>query len=95
MTPEVLRKLGIKRSKVSHLIYHFLRSEAGYSGARLAREIGCSNANVSKTITGVYHSIPVLDALRDLGVPEEYLFDPRKQVERKRLTRKQREVAHG
>ena len=95
MTPEVLRTLGIERYKVSHLIYHFLRSEAGYSGARLARELGCSTANVSKTITGVYHSGMVLDALRVLGVPEAYLFDPRKQDEPEPLSIKLRKVANG
>lgn len=95
MTPEILRNLGAQRSKVSHLIYHHLRSEAGYSGARLARELGCSTANVSKTITGVYHSEMVLDALRALGVPEAYLFDPRRQDEPEPLTFKLRKVANG
>lgn len=94
MTPEVLRNLGIERSKVSHLIYHELRQK-GYSGARLARELGCSTANVSKTITGVYHSDMVLDALRELGVPEEYLFDPGKMDVVKPLPKKMRKVADG
>lgn len=94
MTPEVLRNLGIKRSKVSHLIYHELRQK-GYSGARLARELGCSNPNVSKTITGVYHSDMVLDALHELGVPEAYLFDPRKMDVSKPLSKKTRKVVNG
>lgn len=79
MTPEFRRRLGAKRAEVSHIILHEMRVR-GYSGASLAREIGCSGANVSKTISGGGHSTLVLDALRELGVPEAYLFDPRRAV---------------
>ena len=33
---------------------------------------------VYATVNGLNHSARVLDALRDLGVPERLLFDPRK-----------------
>ena len=33
--------------------------------------------NVLKVINGNGHSPRVLDALREIGVPEKYLFDPR------------------
>lgn len=76
MTPEIRRKLGSQRAEVSHLITHELRKR-GYTGASLARTLGCSANNVSRTIIGGAHSPMVLDALREIGVPEEYLFDPR------------------
>ena len=79
MTPEIRRRLGAKRAEVSHLILHELRLR-GYTGAALARKLGCSGNNVSRTIIGGAHSPMVLDALRELGVPEEYLFDPRRAV---------------
>lgn len=76
MTSEFRRRLGAKRAEVSHIISHEMRVR-GYSGAALARALGCSGANVSRTINGSVHSPLVLDALRELGVPERYLFDPR------------------
>ena len=79
MTPEYRRWLGAKRAEVSHLILHEMRMR-GYSGASLARALGCSGANVSNAIKGANHSPLVLDALREIGVPEEYLFDPRRAV---------------
>ena len=79
MTPEFRRRLGAKRAEVSHIILHEMRVR-GYSGASLARALGCSSANVSKTICGGNHSALVLDALRSLGIPENLLFDPRRAV---------------
>ena len=79
MTPEIRRQLGAQRAEVSHLITHELRKR-GYTGASLARALGCSANNVSRTIIGGAHSPMVLDALRELGVPEHYLFDPRRGV---------------
>lgn len=47
------------------------------SQAELARRIGVSGAVVCATIRGRKHSPRVLDALRELGVPEKYICDPR------------------
>ena len=44
----------------------------------VAYELGISRASVSATILGKNHSARVLDALRSAGVPEKYLFDPRR-----------------
>ena len=77
MTPEIRRRLGAQRAEVSHLIAREMRLR-GYTGASLARKLKCSVNNVSRTIIGGSHSPMVLDALRDLGVPERYLFDPRR-----------------
>lgn len=79
MTPEFRRRLGAKRAEVTHIILHEMRVR-GYSGKSLAQALGCSGANVSRTINGGGHSPLVLDALRELGVPEQYLFDPRRAV---------------
>ena len=79
MTPEFRRRLGAQRAEASHLIRHEMRVR-GYSGRSLARALGCSDVNVSRTVSGNAHSPLVLDALRELGVPEQYLFDPRRAV---------------
>lgn len=77
MTPEMRRELGAKRARVTHLLRYELRMR-GYTDSSLAREIvGCTPQNVRKTLVGESHSPRVLDALRMLGVPEKYLFDPR------------------
>lgn len=63
--------------------YHIWRihealARRGTTSAALARELGISTAAVSRTLTGKNHSPRILEALRDAGVPEEYLFDPRR-----------------
>ena len=80
MTPEIRRELGTKRSKVTHLIRYEMRMR-GYSDSSFARElVGLSHQSVRKTLIGENHSPRVLDALREIGVPEKYLFDPRRMV---------------
>lgn len=53
--------------------------EAGLTITALAGQIGISHQAVSATLNGYCHSAKVLDALRNLGVPEKYLCDPRKK----------------
>lgn len=53
---------------------------AGLSMSGLARRIGVSPQAVADTVKGRNHSERVLDALRLAGVPERYLFDPRRTV---------------
>lgn len=43
----------------------------------LAQYVGVSTEIVSKTLLGEKHSPKVLDALRNLGIAENLLFDPR------------------
>jgi transcriptional regulator with XRE-family HTH domain len=45
---------------------------------KLANIAGVTKTAVSRTLNGLQHSPAVLDALRSIGVPEKYLFDPRK-----------------
>lgn len=51
--------------------------EHDMSMSELARRIGVSAVSVAATVRGKNHSRKVLGALREIGVPEEYLFDPR------------------
>lgn len=69
-------KLRSNRCSYSMRIYEALRRN-GRSAAVVAYEIGVSREAVSATILGKNHSTRVLDALRDAGVPEKYLRDPR------------------
>lgn len=70
-------QLGQMRCYWSMRIYEALRHN-GCSAATIAAELGLSQSAVSATILGKNHSERILDALRRAGVPEEYLFDPRK-----------------
>ena len=71
------KHLGEQRCFWSMRIYEALRRN-GRSAAVIAYELGVSRSAVSATILGKRHSPRILDALRDAGVPEKYLFDPRK-----------------
>lgn len=71
------RELGAKRCRYSMRIYEILARQ-GISGKDLGVLAGVSQQMVSSVITGRNHSKKVLDALRIAGVPEKYLFDPRK-----------------
>ena len=70
-------KLGEQRCFWSMRIHEALRRN-GRSATVIAYELGISQSAVYATILGKNHSHRILDALRDAGVPEKYLFDPRK-----------------
>lgn len=67
---------GIQRFAHRYLIREIL-DDRGLSMAALGRQIGVSYETVSATVRGKKHCHKVLDALKDLGVPAAYLFDPR------------------
>lgn len=73
-TPEQCGKARFERR---WCIRSYLLS-AGLSMSELARYIGVSPQAVADTVKGRIHSPKVLDALRSAGVPERYLFDPRR-----------------
>jgi transcriptional regulator, putative len=52
----------------------------GLTLADVARLAGRHPSLVSATLQGFKHSPAILDALRKIGVPEEYLHDPRKEA---------------
>lgn len=76
MSTETRRYMGIQRLAVSHLIVHEMRL-CGYSRKALAEAIGISGQAVAKTLYGLSHSPRVLNKLREIGVQECLLFDPR------------------
>ena len=80
MTPEIRRTLGFQRASVSHLIVHQMRM-SGYTRKALAAELGISSQAVSKTINGFTHSPRIINKLREIGVTEELLFDPRHEID--------------
>lgn len=49
----------------------------GKNFSDVADAAGVTCQTVSATLNGFRHSPKVLEALRELGVPEELLFDPR------------------
>lgn len=59
-------------------IYEVLKHQ-GMNSRAVADCLGITAAAVSATINGKNHSSRVLDYLSFLGVPEEYLCDPRKK----------------
>ena len=69
-------ELGSKRCFYSMRIHEALRRN-GRSAAVVAYEIGVSREGMA-SILGKNHSERVLNALRSAGVPEKYLFDPRR-----------------
>lgn len=76
-SPMLRAVCGARRARCRYRIYEAL-ALAGTSGAAIAKQLGIRRASVSKVITGNGHSALVLDALRDAGVPEKYLYDPRR-----------------
>ncbi|WP_035066264.1 hypothetical protein [Nitratidesulfovibrio termitidis] len=83
---------GHRRGDASDFIRRELRRR-NHTMRSLAALIGLSGEAVAKTVRGELHSPRVLDALRDLGVPEKYLFDPRKLAQPQPLTQPERQDA--
>ena len=77
-TPGQLKEIGYKRGQCRHRILEAL-DKNGHNLSSIARLIGCSQANVSRVVNGKGHSKVVLAKLREMGVPEKYLFDPHKK----------------
>lgn len=65
-----------RRYRVRYKIREILDSK-DISMTELGRRIGVSGVAVQKTVQGKSHSERILNALREIGVPEKYLFDPR------------------
>lgn len=76
MTTTQRHELAAKRAKMRFRICEVMQ-ERGYTMSKLGLELGVSCAAISKVVNGQGHSERVLDKLREIGVPEVYLFDPR------------------
>lgn len=68
---------GVRRNRVANKIRGHLLSQ-GLTMTDLAQELGVTKQIVSATVRGEKHSPLVLDKLREHGVPERYLHDPRR-----------------
>lgn len=74
-----LQPYGQGRADAKREIQRILDSK-GKNFVDIAMLAGVSKQTVSATMNGFRHSPRVLDALRIIGVPEQFLFDPRKSI---------------
>ncbi len=81
-SPIIRMQFGAQRSYWSMRIFEHLKRQ-GLCARDLAQQLGISDSAVYATISGRNHSARVLQALREVGVPEKYLFDPRLDQTRK------------
>lgn len=70
-------KYGQKRARNKRLIQRYL-DDAELTGPKIAKLAGVTRQSVSATLNGYIHSEAVLKVLREAGVPEDLLCDPRK-----------------
>lgn len=71
-------KYGQDRAKNKRLIQKKL-DELGLDSKAIAKLAGVCSQTVYSTLNGHIHSQKVLNTLRDAGVPENLLSDPRKE----------------
>lgn len=71
---------GAARNRVRRRIQEHLDAH-GLNMASFARQINVARQTVYATIVGEKSSRKVLNALKELGVPEKYLFIPEGRVE--------------
>lgn len=69
-------QLGYERNRMRRRIQECL-DRRGMNFARLAKVLGVTHTAVYRTVSGQIHSPRVLQGLREIGVPEQYLFDPK------------------
>ncbi len=68
-------EFGVQRSRVAHKIRGHLLL-LGLNMTDVARELGVTKQLVTATVRGDKHSMRVLQKLRAVGIPEQYLHDP-------------------
>lgn len=73
-----LQPYGLSRAQAKRDIQRCLDG-MGKNFVDVATEAGVSPQTVSATMNGFRHSPKVLNALRSLGVPEKFLYDPRRE----------------
>lgn len=72
-----LQPYGRGRADSKRDIQRILDSK-GKNFVDVAEVAGVSPQTVSATVNGFRHSPRVLNALRSFGIPEQFLFDPRR-----------------
>jgi hypothetical protein len=70
-------ELGARRNQYKRRIQEALDNNNIPSYVELGRKLGVTSVAVSRTINGELHCSKVLDWLREHGVPEYQLCDPR------------------
>lgn len=73
---EERRRCGAARARMRYRIREAL-DRNGIDLKTIAERVGVSPPAVQKVVGGYTHSKRILQALREAGVPEKYLFDPR------------------
>ncbi|WMW66625.1 helix-turn-helix transcriptional regulator [Nitratidesulfovibrio liaohensis] len=75
MRCDVRRRCGAARVRMRYRIREAL-DRNGMDLRKVAEMAGVSPAAVQKVVAGVTNSPRILQALREAGVPEQYLYDP-------------------
>lgn len=78
--PAQKAELGAKRCYYRKRLEDYMYRAGFRSCKALADKLGLTGEAVRLTLVGQRHCPTVLDALRELGAPEKYLFDPRKST---------------
>ncbi len=74
------RLLGYSRYRMRYRILEALEAQNPPLGLQdIAERLGLSYQAVRRAFRGETHSERILQAFRDAGVPEKYLFDPRRR----------------
>lgn len=75
MNCEERRRCGAARARMRYRIREAL-DRNGMNLKMVAALAGVSRTAVQKVVAGTTHSKDILQALREAGVPEQYLYDP-------------------
>lgn len=75
MSCEERRRYGAARARMRYRIREAL-DRNGMDLKTIAERVGVSPPAVQKVVAGNTHSKRILQALREAGVPEQYLYDP-------------------
>ena len=81
---ELNRRCALARARMRFRILEAL-AFLGHSPKTIAVEAGVTLPSVSRVINGGGNSPTVLNKLREVGVPEKLLFDPRRKKEKGRV----------
>ena len=82
-------RAGKARLENKRLIQRYIDKQ-DMDQTEFAESIGVTKQALSKVINGRGHIPAVLDGLRKIGVPEELLWDPRREETAQKLTRQAR-----
>lgn len=73
---QIFAACGLKR-KNNRLLIRAALLHGGQTETSIAHKLGITPQAVCRVIAGLAHTPEILMALRQAGVPEQYLYDPR------------------